>query len=75
MAYPIGTKFLSSGKHKRLCEIEDIYKTYNEAGELVKVRYVASYEFLGRRILDHDVNDVTVAMGIDALAKANKTAA
>lgn len=62
--FSIGTQFKSRGKHPRICTITDILRTYNSAGELVKTRYVAEHELLGRTVTDHDVCETTVAMGI-----------
>lgn len=66
--FQIGQKFLSHGKHPRLCTITDVLKTFNSAGLLVRVRYVATHEFIGLNVItDYDVCDATVARGIDAL--------
>lgn len=62
--YAIGTKFTTRHKIPKLCTVVDILKTYNNAGELVKIRYVASHEIAGQTILDKDVVDTTIAMGI-----------
>jgi hypothetical protein len=61
--YLIGHQFTPRGKHPRLCTITDILRTYNSAGELVDVRYVAEHEFLGQRVTDRSVCETTVAMG------------
>ena len=58
--FPIGTKFLSSGKD--VCTVVDILKTYNNAGELVRIRYVAAHPFMGQDVYDYDVVDTTIAM-------------
>ncbi len=65
--YPIGTQYLVGGKNKQLCTITDILKTYNNAGELVKTRYVSTHTFMGQEVKRHDDTDVTVARGIWAL--------
>lgn len=62
--YAIGTKFKTRHKHPRLCTVIDIHTTYNVAGQLVKVRYVATYEFCGQTITDSDVVAATIAMGL-----------
>lgn len=64
MEYPIGTKYQTRGKVKRICTVVDILKTYNAAGELVKVRYVSEHEFCGQMVRDYDVVAVTIARGI-----------
>lgn len=60
--FPIGTQYLSSGKRKDVCTVVDILKTYNNAGELVKIRYVATHPLLGQPVYDYDVVDTTIAM-------------
>jgi hypothetical protein len=64
MEYAIGTKYKTRGKHPKVCTITDIYKTYNSAGKLVKVRYEAQHEFCGQVVNDHDVCQATVALGL-----------
>ena len=64
MDYPLGTRFMSGGKHPRECTVIDVHKTYNHAGELVKTRYVASHKFLGQVVIDHDLPQATVARGL-----------
>jgi hypothetical protein len=61
MEYPIGTQFKTRGKAPRLT---DILKTYNSAGELVKIRYVAQHDFMGQKVNDYDVVATTIAMGL-----------
>jgi hypothetical protein len=66
--YSIGTQYLSSGKHPRLCTVTDILRTYNVHSELVRVRYVATHPGpLGALVTDHDVCAVTIAKGKAAL--------
>jgi len=62
--YPIGTRYLSSGKAPKECEIVDILKTYNSKGELVKTRYVAAHQFIGQTVTDYDVCAVSIARGL-----------
>jgi hypothetical protein len=61
--YNIGTQYLSAGKHPRLCTVTDILKTYNAAGELVRVRYQSTHELVGQLVTDHDVCATTIARG------------
>lgn len=56
----IGDKFYSTGKIKNVCTVTDIHKTYNNAGELVKTRYVATHDFCGQQVSDYDVCIVTI---------------
>ncbi len=59
--YPIGTQFMSRGKHAKLCTVVDVLKTYNSAGELVRTRYVTEHDFCGQKVRDNDVCAVTIA--------------
>lgn len=67
LEYQVGTVFLSSGRHPRLCTVTDILRTYNNMGKLVSVRYVAQHKFLGQIVTDKDVLATTIARGIVAL--------
>ncbi len=62
--FKIGQKYKSRGKHPKLCTVKDILKTYNSAGELVRIRYVATHEFSGQIVTDYDVVDATIARGV-----------
>ena len=59
----IGTQFKTRDKVERLCTVTDIYKTYNSAGELVKIAYVATHPFMGQTLTDYDVPVVTIQRG------------
>lgn len=63
--FPIGQSFKTRGKGQRYCRVVDILKTYNCAGTLVKVRYVAEHEFMGQTIRDEDVCETTISMGLE----------
>ncbi len=60
----IGDTFLSNGKHKKLCTVSDIYKTYNSKNELVKTSYVAFHLFMGQTIYERDICKVTIQRGL-----------
>lgn len=62
--FSIGTKYQSRGKVKRICTVVDVLKTYNSKDELVSIRYVSSHDFMGQQVLDRDVVDATIAMGL-----------
>lgn len=62
--FKIGQQFTTRGKHPRLFTVTDILKTYNSKGELVRIRYEATHEFLGQTITDCDVCDTTIARGL-----------
>lgn len=64
MKYPVGTKFKTRGKAPRTCTVVDYLTTTNLAGEVVKVRYVATHEFMGQTITDRDVVATTIALGL-----------
>ena len=62
----IGTTFLSGGKNKKLCTVNDIFKTYNSRGELVKTRYSAIHLFMGQTVTEHDIVETTIKRGLIA---------
>jgi hypothetical protein len=62
--FKVGTQFMTSGKHPRLCTVTDIHTTTNLAGLVVKIRYVATHEFCGQTVTDSDVCDATIARNI-----------
>jgi len=62
--FPIGTKFHSRGKYPKLCTVTDILRTYDNAGNLVSIRYIATHSFCGQVVADTDVNDMTIARGL-----------
>lgn len=43
--------------------VDDIYTTYNNAGEIVRLEYVVSHEFMGQRIRENVV-DPTIARSL-----------
>lgn len=62
--FPIGTQYVTRGKRKDLCTVVDILKTYNNACELVKIRYVSTHPFMGQLVYDYDVVDPTIAKNL-----------
>lgn len=62
--FPIGTRYYTGGKDKRLCTVVDFWRIYNSRDELVSYRYVATHEFMGQMVTEYDVVDVTIAKGI-----------
>jgi hypothetical protein len=62
--FAIGTIFKSHGKHPRTMRVSDILRTYNSAGDLVRIRYVAEHEFMGQTITDHDICETTIARNL-----------
>ena len=59
--YAIGTQFIrATGKSRPVETIVDIYTTRNDAGEVVKLRYVATHDYLGQAVTDHDVPEATI---------------
>lgn len=65
--FNIGNHFLTRGKWPRLCTITDIWRTYNHAGDLVRVRYVTTHVVMGQTVTDYDVVDTTIAIGKAAM--------
>jgi hypothetical protein len=63
-AFAIGQKFMTRGKHPRFCQVIDILRTFNHAGELVKITYVANHACMGQIVTDYDVCETTIRMGI-----------
>lgn len=47
--FPVGTQYMSSGKHPHLCTVVDVYVTRNLAGEMVAMRYVSEHELMGNK--------------------------
>lgn len=68
--FAIGTRYLTRGKAPRLCTVTDVLRTYNSANELVRLRYVATHEFMGQTMTDGDVCDAAIAMGKLAMERA-----
>jgi len=62
--FPIGTKFKTRHSKTKFCTVVDILKTYNNQGDLVQIRYVATHDFMGGIITDRDVVETTIAMGL-----------
>lgn len=49
--FPIGLTFVYHGdKQKRLHTINNIYTTRNEAGNIVRLEYLVTYDFCGQRM-------------------------
>lgn len=65
--FPIGLVFSRKRfpKAKELTEycIDDIHTTYNNAGEVVRLEYVVSHDFMGQRIRENVV-DPTIARSL-----------
>jgi hypothetical protein len=61
--FKIGQQFIRYAS-RRVCTIVDIHRTYNQAGELVKLRYVTTHELAGRTVTDYDVVDTTIARSL-----------
>jgi hypothetical protein len=55
---------MSRCKHPLLCTVTDVLITRNAAGDVVKVRYVATHEFMGQLVTDSDVSHTAISMGL-----------
>lgn len=62
--YEPGTIFRTRGKHPRTCSVTDVLTTRNLGGELVSIRYVATHEIAGQTVVDRDVCETTITMGL-----------
>ncbi len=61
--YTIGTKFKLNRKNPRVMTVSDIHRTYNNDGQLVKLRYVATHDFMGQKMVTSDILETSIAMG------------
>jgi hypothetical protein len=70
--YAIGQQYWTRGKGSRLCTVIDIHTTYNVAGNVVKLRYVATHEFMGQVVTDSDVPELSITMGLVQVRDKNE---
>lgn len=61
--YQVGQQFKTRGKAPRICTVTDVLRTYNSANELVRLRYVATHQFMGQTLTDIDVCNTTIDLG------------
>ncbi len=65
--YAIGLEFnrkrFPKAKEMTSYRLDDIYTTSNSAGEVVKIEYIISHEFMGQRIKEN-VCAVTIARAL-----------
>ncbi|WP_045861605.1 hypothetical protein [Teredinibacter purpureus] len=59
-----GTKYKTRGKHPRICTVKDVHTTYNLEGVIVSISYLSTHEFLGQTVMDRNVCESTIAMGL-----------
>lgn len=62
--FPLGTRFIPTGKRQEVLTVVDVLRTYNNDGELVRIRYVAAHQLMGQIVLDRDVIETTIARGL-----------
>lgn len=62
--FPIGTQYMTRGKHPVLCTVVDQLTTTNSRGEVVRATYVTSHQFCGQTVTETDVVDTTIARGL-----------
>jgi len=61
--FSIGTRFIPRGKKNRVIRtVVDYGTTYNNAGSIVKQRYITAHQVCGQIVLDRDVVETTIAM-------------
>lgn len=65
--FEIGTQYMSSGKHKRVCTVTDQLTVTNSKGEVIKRYYQSKHEFAGQAVYEHDVCDTTIARNLIGL--------
>lgn len=65
--FAIGTIYQSAGKAPRLCTVVDIHRTYDNAGDLVRLEYVTIHTFAGQFVREYGVSETTIARGLCAL--------
>lgn len=68
--FPVGTQYMTRGKHPMFCTVVDFLTTKNLAGDVLKTCYVATHQFCGQTVTDYDVCDTTIARGIVELESA-----
>lgn len=62
--FPIGTNYRSSGKHPRICTVEDQMTVLNSNSE-VAYRYYTTYHFLnGQKVYEYKVCETTIARAV-----------
>lgn len=65
MKYPVGTRFITNRGEKRTEHtVTDFHVTRNLAGEIVRMRYVATHTFCGQTVTDADVVETTISRGL-----------
>ena len=63
--FKIGTTFTpQSRKGAGVHTVTDVLTTRNSKGEVVKIRYEATHEFMGQTLTDNDVLETTIARGL-----------
>lgn len=62
--YPIGTKFMSAGKYKRICTVTDFLRVVNSSGEVVKHYYETTHELAGMTVTDYETPEATITRGL-----------
>ena len=61
--FAIGTRFVHANGHRESV-VQDILRTYNAKGELVRIRYVAVRTLAGMPVTDYDMLETTIAKGL-----------
>lgn len=60
--FKIGTVFTrTKGDAERVLTVVDTLTTFNSRNEIVKLRYVCTYEYMGQTMHDYDVTDTEIA--------------
>ncbi len=61
--FAIGQRYATRGKNPRICTVTDIWRTFDAAGNAVKICYVTTHELAGQILTERDVCETTIAMG------------
>lgn len=63
--FPIGTQYVRKhGPRRDVCTVIDHLTTTNSKGEVVSVRYVTAFAFLGQQVTDSEVVDTAIARNL-----------
>lgn len=56
----IGKRYRAGAGRRRIATVVDKHTTYNMAGDIVRIRYVGEYEFMGQTMRDTDASRTTI---------------
>ena len=62
--FPIGTKYSTCGRNPQVHTVVDQLTVTDSRGVVVGVHYVSEHLFCGQPVLDRNVVDLTIALGL-----------